>query len=209
MGENASSAGNQQETRSSKRGSSETIRQTPTTKSEIIAYLNGALHDASLNKRKRIRFTQKNRQWLEKLQSLLQRIECNSWIYKEGKNRNVFVLETLCKDLDFAFNPTKLRTKNEKVCFIRGFFYAEGGIPHTTDRFYIQLVQKDYLKIKRLRNLLREIDIETGIIHNPSKKKDPNYWRVFVSTRCHKRFAEIVGSYHPVKIKILRGRMKI
>jgi len=90
MSENAIGAENQQGSLSNKIGNdpSETTRRTPTTKYQIIAYLNGAIHDATLNKGKRIRFAQKNKQWLENLQDLLRRINCNSWIYKEGKDRN-------------------------------------------------------------------------------------------------------------------------
>lgn len=130
---------------------SETTRQTPVTKSEIIAYLNGAIHDATLNKGKRIRFGQKDRRWLEYLKQLLQNIGCNSWIYQEGKTRNLYVLETLSKDLDFKFNPTSLKTAREKMFYVRGFFDAEGGIPGKPGRFYIQLVQKNFEKIKNLK----------------------------------------------------------
>jgi hypothetical protein len=44
----------------------ETTRRTPVVdkKEEILAYLQGAMHDASLNKGKRIRFVQKYREWL-------------------------------------------------------------------------------------------------------------------------------------------------
>ncbi len=40
---------------------SETTRRAPSTKKEIIAYLNGVAHDASLNKKRRIRFVQKEK----------------------------------------------------------------------------------------------------------------------------------------------------
>ncbi len=188
---------------------SETTRQTPYTKLEIIAYLQGAMHDASLNKGKRIRFSQKNKQWLETIQQLLKHIDCNSWIYKEGKDRNVHVLETLCTDLDFAFDPHNLDTIKEKILYVRGFFDAEGGIPLNNGRFYIQLVQKNFEKVKYLKHFLEGIDIGCGKIHNPSKRIDPDYWRVFIRTKDHKKFAKTIGSYHPVKVEIFRARMKI
>jgi len=188
---------------------SETIRQTPRTKLEIVAYLNGAIHDASLNKGKRIRFVQKNKQWLKNLQLLLQKINCNSWIYKEGKDRNVYVLETLCKGLEFGLDPICLKTKNEKKFYAQGFFDAEGGIPRTNGRFYIQLAQKNQDKIGKLKRLLEDLGIESGKIHNPSWRVDPNYWRIFILTRDHKKFAEIVNSSHPIKTRIFRERMKI
>ncbi len=61
-------ADNQQGSRPAESGidPSETTRRTPTvgSREEILAYLQGAMHDASLNKGKRIRFVQKYREWL-------------------------------------------------------------------------------------------------------------------------------------------------
>lgn len=212
MSKKASDAENQQATEAHKgfmcSGASETICQTPFAKTEILAYLNGAIHDATLNKGKRIRFSQKNKQWLEILQKFLKEISCNSWIYKEGKGRNVFVLETLCKNLDFRFNPLNL-TDGEKIAYIKGFFDAEGGMPHKAGRFYIQLVQKDLRKIQMIKTLLKDLGIESGKIHNPSRKVDPDYWRIFISAQSYKKFAEIINSLHPLKAKIFRQRMKI
>ena len=188
---------------------SETIRQAPMYKLEILAYLNGALHDASLNKGKRIRFVQKDVRWLHVLQSLLKNINYNSWIYKEGKYRNLYVLETLCPELDFRFDPLLLVNQWEQSAYIRGFFDAEGGIPRTNDRFYIQLTQKNFQKISALKKLLVKLGIMSGKIHNPSKRIDPHYWRIFIMTRSHKLFAQIIGSLHPIKAEIFRQRMKI
>ncbi len=213
MSENVISADNQQGSPRKKlfllSDPSETTRRTPVTKYEIIAYLNGAIHDATLNKNKRIRFSQKNKQWLKILQNLLKKINCNSWIYKEGKDRSVYVLETLCKDLNFKFNPLKLKNNLEKVFYIKGFFDAEGGIPHTNNRFYIQLSQKDLNKIRTIKKILFDLNIKSGKIHNPSKRIDPNYWRMFISSNDHKRFAKIINSLHPIKSKIFCKRVKI
>lgn len=210
MSDNAISAENQQATCVS-REPSETIRQTPLTKAEILAYLHGALHDASLNKGKRIRFVQAYEEWLKMLQKMLKQIGYNSWIYREGKYRNLYTLETLCKDLDFRFNPQKLQGEREKRMYLRGFFDAEGGVPRNQGKFYIQLVQKDFVKIESIKNLLVDLGIQSGKIHNPSKRIDPDYWRIFVATKHHRLFAKKVGSWHPIKGKILaqRIRMKI
>ncbi len=210
MSENAIGAGNQQATFDRyRRESSETIRQTPLTKSEILAYLHGALHDASLNKGKRIRFVQKYREWLELLQKLLEQIGYRSWIYREGKERNLYTLETLCKELHFDFNPLLLQSASEKIMYLRGFFDAEGGIPRKPGRFYIQLVQKDHRKIEVIKNLLGSLGIEGGKIHNPSQRVDPDYWRVFILQKHHALFAKIIGSWHPIKSHIFREWMKI
>ncbi|MBI3273581.1 MAG: LAGLIDADG family homing endonuclease [Candidatus Colwellbacteria bacterium] len=207
MSENAFGADNQQATPLSG-GASETTRQAPFTKKEILAYLNGAIHDATLNKGKRIRFAQKEKRWLEILRQLFKTLKYNSWIYKEGRERNVYVLETLCPELDFHFDPSKCSAR-EKLAYIRGFFDAEGGIPHNGKRFYIQLVQKNFEKVFLLKQLLQDVGIKSGKIHNPSKQIDPHYWRIFVLTKSQKKFAEKIGSYHPIKAEIFHERMKI
>lgn len=192
---------------------SETTRQTPqwTKRQRIaLAYLNGALGDASRNKKSRIRYAQKYPEWLELLKQLLAELGTASWIYKEGKDRQVFILETCSPYLDFACNGERLGLRDERVAYIQGFFDAEGGVPHGAQaKFYIQLVQKDRLKIEKLARMLRTLGIETGAIHNPSVRVDPEYWRVFVSTRSHRAFARTIGSLHPVKGPILHARMKI
>ncbi|MFO8022948.1 MAG: LAGLIDADG family homing endonuclease [Perlabentimonas sp.] len=189
---------------------SETTRRAPFPKDEIQAYLQGALHDASLNKRNRFRFSQKGDEWLNVLQSLISSLGYNSWIYKEGKDRDVYVLETLASFLDFAFDPCALSTSIAKSAYIRGFFDAEGGIPkNKTARFYVQLTQCDRNKIQALKQLLFDLDIKTGCIHNPSKRVNPYYWRIYVLSKDHKDFIRYVGSWHPRKQKIFQERMKI
>lgn len=192
---------------------SETTRRSPLihtlNKKEIYAYLHGAMHDATLNKGKRIRFGQKYPEWLETLKDLLCLVEENSWIYKEGKTRNLYILETVCKNLDFSFNPKNLSTKGEKIAYIRGFFDAEGGIPHNNGKFYIQLVQKDLIKMETIKKVLTDLGISCGKIHNPSVRVDPDYWRLFISRKSHKEFALIIGSWHPVKSEIFSKWMMI
>ena len=188
---------------------SETTRRAPS-EGEIKAYLQGALHDASLNKGRRYRFTQSDRRWLEMLQQLLQIIGHRSWIYKEGKDRNVFTLETLASFLDFQFDPIGLSDIKEKLAYVRGFFDAEGGIPRKENAvFYIQLVQKNKPKLERLTEILSEVGIDCGKIHNPSVRVDPDYWRFFITTRSHKEFARLVGSWHLRKDAIFKRRMVI
>jgi len=188
---------------------SETTRRAPYEK-EIRAYIQGALHDASLNKRKRYRFTQKGDEWLKVVQKLFYALGHNAWIYREGKDRDVYALETLAEFLDFDFDPLSLKKAEEKSAYIRGFFDAEGGIPNKdSNRFYIQLVQKDKMKIEKLKKLLYDLGISTGKIHNPSVRVDPNYWRMFVSTKSHAQFAQTIWSWHPRKQSIFLRRMVI
>ena len=195
--------------RSKEGESSETTRQTPFAKSEILAYIHGAMHDGSLNKRTRVRIVQRHKSWLEMIRGLLYDIGIRSWIYREGKLRNVYALETVSKELNFRFNPLHIRTKPERIMYLRGFFDAEGGIPRNGKRFYIQLAQKDYVKMNAVKEVLKEIGIESGKVHNPSKRVDPNYWRIFILVKHHRLFAEAIGSWHPIKSKIFSERMKI
>jgi hypothetical protein len=189
---------------------SETTRRAPFTQEEIIGYFQGALHDASLNKGKRYRFVQKDRRWLEILSIFLGGLGFKSWIYKEGKHRNVYTLETLAPFLDFESDPEVFYAPEARRGYIRGFFDAEGGIPHhRTDRFYVQFVQKDRVKLQKLTTLLHSMSIVTGAIHNPSRRKNPDYWRFYIATGSHEKFLRDIGSWHPTKISILRERMMI
>ena len=211
MSDKVASAGNQQGSRPALYGidPSETTRRAPYSERNIKAYLNGALHDATFSSNRRFRYAQKGTEWLKVLKVLLKKIGHNSWIYKEGKDRDVYVLETLANFLDFKCNPLKFKTRAEKIAYIRGFFDAEGGIPKNNKRFYIQLVQSDKQKLQKIKRILEEIEIKTGKIHNPSVRVDPEYWRMYVLAGSRKRFAEKITSWHPRKIKIFRTRMVI
>jgi len=188
---------------------SETTRRAPfPSKSEIRAYLQGALHDA-YRRENRIRFSQKGTEWLMVLKDLLGHLGHRSWMYRES-TRDVYDLETTADFLDFKFDPRSLKTSGEKAAYIRGFFDAEGGIPHNRNAvFYIQLVQKDQEEMQMFKELLQSLGIKTGTLHNPSRRIDPNYWRCFVSTASHSDFARTVGSWHPMKRAQFEERMMI
>ena len=210
MGKKASSAVNQQGSPDFIEDPSETTRRAPFSEKAIKSYLLGALHDGTFSSNERFRISQKGKKWLRLLQKLFKQLEYNAWIYKEGKDRKVYVLETLANFLDFNFNPLLLKTREEKVCYLRGFFDSEGGIPRNeTARFYIQLVQNDKEKLKKLKSLLDDLEIKTGKIHNPSEKIDPDYWRMYVLASSQNKFLRKINSWHPRKIKTLRKRMKI
>lgn len=212
MSNNAGNAGNQQATLQniSWRGASETTRVAPLDQKVIRAYLQGALHDATFSSNRRYRFSQKGTDWLIFLKNLFGKMGYSSWIYREGRNREVFVLETLTDFLDFAFDPGSLKDISTIAAYIRGFFDAEGGMPHNlNDRFYIQLVQNSKSKLEALKKMLKELGVETGSIHNPSKRADPHYWRMYVSADSYGKFICEVGSWHPNKIRIFGQRMKI
>ena len=175
------------------------------------AYFHGLLGDATHSRLHRTwRIAQKEREWLEKLQKFLKRLGYKSWIYREGKERQLYILETTAKFLFNGFNPAKLVDEAEKAAYIRGYFDAEGGVPQNSEaRLYVQLVQKNKEELKVVQKLLQELGIESGVIHNPSARNDPNYWRFFVRARSYQRFIQKIGSWHPRKQKILQSRMKI
>ncbi len=212
MCDNVPGAVNQQERPRLGGESSETIRQTPLKQRQIMqAYLFGAMHDGWIRKSDhRYRISQKGTGWLKIIQKKLRMIGYRSWIYREGKQRDVYVLESVAPIFREVFNPSLLKTDNAKKSYIRGFFDAEGGVPRSlASKRYIQLAQKDKAKIVLLKHWLDEFSIATGKIHNPSRSIDPNYWRIYVSRRSILDFASTIGSWHPRKEAIFREWMKI
>jgi hypothetical protein len=215
VSDNSSSAGNQQGSPLSsafgeRHDPSETTRRAPRT-AEIRAYLLGAIHDGTFNQlHGSFRFSQKGRSWLLLLQQLLREIGKRAWIYREGRDRKVFALETTASFLDLRFDPLRLRSRTERRAYVRGYFDAEGGIPHTRHaRFYIQLCQKNREELRSVRAILEEEGIRCGVLHNPSKTIDPDYWRFFVRTQSHDAFLTIISTWHPRKQRYLQQRMKI
>lgn len=178
-------------------------------KNEIEAYLQGALHDGTYNSgRKTHRFSQANVEWLSILQVCLAHLGHKAWLYREGKSRNVYALETSAKFLSTDYDPGLFTLATEKIAYIRGFFDAEGGLPKNPDaRFYIQLVQKNQPKLEWIRSFLVGIQINCGVIHTPSKRVDPDYYRFFISTNSHERFAHKISSWHPRKSLIFDSRI--
>lgn len=187
---------------------SETTRQTPRV---TEAYLLGALHDGTYNaRRKTHRFSQADIGWLQLLQKCLADLGHKAWLYREGKDRAVYVLETSAKFLAIDFNPCGLTTAEERIAYIRGFFDAEGGLPKNPNaRFYIQLVQKNQPKLDWIRTVLTDMGISCGVIHIPSRRIDPDYFRFFISTKSHETFGKLIGSWHPRKHLIFESRVKI
>ena len=176
-------------------------------KSELEMYLLGAFHDATFSsKHQTIRFSQSDIDWLKILQIIFVKLGSKSWIYKEGKQRSVWALETTAK-------LTKLHsslTDMERVMYIKGYFDAEGGMPRSKDDFlYFQFSQKDKSDLEKVKTYLEELGINCGLIHNPSKKVDANYWRFFVSRNSHKTFMKLIYSFHPRKMRQMDCRMKI
>jgi hypothetical protein len=173
------------------------------------AYLQGALHDGTQSHLHHThRFSQKGTDWLNRLATILTSLGHRSWLYQEGKDRSVFVLETSASFLDVEFDPNLLVLQDEQIAYVRGYFDAEGGLPQSPDaRFYVQFTQKDRVELDKVKTILETLGITCGKMHNPSARIDPDYWRFFVRTRSHLAFASRIGSWHPIKELILQRKM--
>ena len=116
---------------------SETTRRAPFSKEAIEAYLLGAIHDGTFSSNKRFRISQKGTEWLEVLQKCFAYLGYKSWIYKEGKDRKVYVLETLANFLDFNFNPLKLKKIQKKQDILEDFL--------TPKAVYLKIVKQVFI----------------------------------------------------------------
>ena len=167
------------------------------------AYLLGVLHDATKRKTT-FRISQKSKDFVEFVSEGIRALGGNAWIYKEGKSRNVYIVEfsqSFLKDVEII-------STQDKLDYLRGYFDTEGGIARQSRvRYYLYFAQKDYKDLVRVKDWLEELGIVCGKIHNPSKRVDPDYFRFYISAGSYEDFARIVGSWHPEKKSYLR--MKI
>jgi hypothetical protein len=180
-------------------------------RSEVArAYLLGASGDGTFNRLHRtFRFAQKEREWLELLGELLRGLGYRGWIYREGRKRQLYVLETSATFLG-EFPRSRFETPAEQVAYVRGYFDAEGGVPRDPRApLYVQFVQKDRDSLTYARGILEGLGIACGVIHNPSRRVDPDYWRFFVRRNGHQRFISVIGSWHPRKAVCIADRVKI
>ncbi|TSC85751.1 MAG: Uncharacterized protein G01um10147_1095 [Microgenomates group bacterium Gr01-1014_7] len=167
------------------------------------AYLLGALHDGTVRKLT-YRICQKDQEYIKFLLKEIKNLGFNAWMYKEGETRNLYVVEfskSLLKDF-------VIESINDKIDYIRGYFDAEGGVSRDPKvRYYLYFAQKNFNEIEQIKIWLEQLGIKCGSIHNPSKIVDPNYWRFFIRVQSYEKFAQIIGSWHPIKSQYLR--MKI
>jgi len=191
------SADNQQETPIYLGGSSETTRETP----QITkAYLLGAIRDATRTKYT-YRLSQKGCEYPNMISQTIKSWGKKAWVYKEGKNRDVFVVEFSAKILE----GIKVKSRLDKIEFIQGYFDAEGSVSRLpTVRYYIYFGQKDLVDLELVKSYLSELGILCGKTHNPSRNVDPDYWRFYISSKSYNRFYRLIGSSHPMKGKYLR-----
>ncbi len=167
------------------------------------AYLFGALHDGT-ERKTTFRIAQKELSYIRFLAEGIRAMGKSAWIYQEGKNRELFVVE-FSKSL---LENISLKSIKDKIDYIRGYFDTDGGIAkHANVRYYLYFCQKDRSDLEKVRDYLGEVGIRCGVIHNPSKKIDPYYWRFFIQAQSYEKFAQVVGSWHPVKSGYLRVKI--
>jgi hypothetical protein len=176
----------------------------------LEAYLQGALCDgthSALHHTHRI--GQSDPAWLSVLATILERLGWRSWTYREGRDRQFWVLETTATFLDVDYDASSLVGTPVGLDYVRGYFDADGGMPRSEcSRLYLQFTQKDRESLEVLTEILESWGIACGRIHNPSVAVDPDYWRVYVRSGSHERFLTLVGSWHPRKHQQMELRMK-
>jgi hypothetical protein len=99
----------------------------PISAADMEAYLQGALKDATPSALHRThRFGQSDRAWLERIADLLGALGHRSWIYREGRDRNYWIVETSAKFLSISFDPSPLIGTHSGLAYVRGYFDADG-----------------------------------------------------------------------------------
>lgn len=167
------------------------------------AYILGLLHDATVRKTT-FRVATKSKKFADFIKSQIALLGGRAWIYREGKTRNLWIVEFSKSFL----NEVSIETELDKINYIRGYFDTEGGISMSPKvRYYLYFCQKNKSDLIQAKNYLEELNISCGVIHNPSRMIDPNYWRFFISVKSYEEFARKIGSDHPDKQVYLR--MKI
>lgn len=175
----------------------------------IWCYLQGALKDGTFSRHHRThRIGQLERSWLELLRRALERNGYKSWIYREGSEREFWILETSAPLLSTRFDARPLIGTPAGIDYARGYFDAEGGMPRDPRaRLYLQLTQKDRFELLTLKRILESWGIACGEVHNPSAAVDPDYWRFYVSASAQTRFLRLVSSWHPRKRALIEQRL--
>ena len=166
---------------------------------DLKSYLLGAMHDGTVRQRT-LRISQREEEYVVFLRSLILAKGKRAWTYREGRTRNLFVVEFSRTLLD----GHRLRTRKDIIHYVRGYFDAEGAVASpAASAPYLYFGQKNRLDLEELRSLLCGLRVMCGKIHNPSCRVDPDYWRFFVSRRSIERFAKLVESWHPRKARWL------
>jgi len=163
------------------------------------SYLLGAMHDGTTRPRT-LRISQREEAYVLFLKDLITGSGGRAWTYREGKERQLYVVEF---SASFLGSPA-VRNRTQMIYYVRGYFDAEGGIPSRPGNPYIYFAQKNREDLLELRKMLGRLGVHCGRLHNPSRRVDSDYWRFYVSRRSHRRFARLIGSWHPRKAPLLQ-----
>src|SRR3989304_5798537 len=159
------------------------------------SYILGAMHDGTV-RRRTIRISQREESYVAFLRNLVRSMAGGAWTYKEGRSRRLYVVEF---SRSFMRNH-RIRTRKDRVDYVRGYFDAEGGVPRTMSHGpYLYFAQKDLKDLKYLLGILLKLGISCGQMHRPSWRADPEYWRFYVKRKSIRLFVALVGSWHPRK----------
>ena len=97
------------------------------------AYLLGALHDGTVRKLT-YRIVQKDPEYIDFLSKGIKSLGQKAWTYKEGKSRQLYVVE-FSRSFLKGFS---LKTHQDKIDYVRGYFDAEGGVSRDPKvRYYL------------------------------------------------------------------------
>ena len=89
----------------------------------LESYLQGALRDGTRSSRHRThRIGQSDLRWLQLLKEALRILDYRSWIYKEGRSRDLWILETTAPFLSIGFDANVLIGAREGFGYVRGYF---------------------------------------------------------------------------------------
>ena len=198
---------------------------------KTLAYILGALRDGTFIKNEkyhvyRIRFYQKNKEWLLRLSQILFRYFGKMPRLLIDKRDNVWqlvidskkIFEYLQTTGEYPGNQRQWRIpkwiiqggKETQKGYVKGFFDSEGGIPHfekgaikpKNAKIYFAQASKECLQ--DLKVILTELDFKTGMVSGPYYKK--NYINPIFALRIHGigemvKFSRRIGSMHPEKIR--------
>ena len=157
------------------------------------------MHDGTVRPHT-LRISQREREYVLSIRQRILAAGGRAWTYREGKGRNVYVVEFSRSFL----SGHSIRTKQDVIHYVRGYFDAEGGIAASSEVApYVYFAQKDRNDLHEVHVFLGRLGISCGQIHNPSVLVDPDYWRFYVSRHSLRLFAQVVGSWHPRKSKLL------
>jgi len=114
------------------------------------SYLLGAMHDGTVRPRT-LRIAQREEAYVHFLRILIQILGGHAWVYREVRTRELFVVEFSRTFLE----SHQIRTWQDKIDYVRGYFDAEGGFPSDpTTNPYLYFAQKDRRDLAEVRGFL-------------------------------------------------------